>query len=202
MRLLLLCSLAVLPSMLVLAQSNPAGSSDHFVFSTNSQWSDKQLAYDEQTYNVQATKKCKDEVEAPGECYWIISYFKPAQFAWENDMPAEDMPKMRCADEPYAFTTEDINMDGTKEIVALCADHGGWRTVHVFTLGDPSQTSGPFWYEPIGSFGWWAGFEGDRVCDAQIFWMKDKKLVKVLTTDPAEEDFKCTKQEVIPWVLK
>lgn len=190
MRLTALCTLLIASATSLSAQTKPTGSSDHFVFSTNSKWNTKQVTYNEHVYNIKVTKKCKDETEAPGECYWII------------DFQSEDMPKMRSNDEPTSFTTEDINMDGTEEIVALCAGHGAWVTVHVFTWGDPSQTSGPFWYEPIGSFEWYSGFEGDRVCDAQLFWMKDKNSVKVMTTEPAEEDFKCTKQQVMPWVVK
>ncbi|MEZ4806263.1 MAG: hypothetical protein R2815_02155 [Flavobacteriales bacterium] len=189
MRLALLFLTAAVTSSLA-AQTKTTASSDHFVFSTNSKWSAKQVTYDGKTYNVKVTKKCKDETEAPGECYWIV------------DFQSEAMPKMRCNDEPTSFTTEDINMDGTNEIVAPCSGHGAWVTLHVFTWGDPSMTSGPFWYEPIDSFEWYSGFEGDRVCDAQIFWMKDKNSVKVLTTNPAEEDFKCTDQKIMPWVLK
>jgi hypothetical protein len=202
MRLTLLCTLLAVSATSLWAQTKPSGSSDHFVFSTNSEWSADRVTYDGQTYKVNVSKKCKDETEAPDECYWTVSFFKPATMAWETDAAAEDMPKMRCNDEPYSFTTEDINMDGTREIVALCASHGEWSALHVFTWGDPSQTSGPFWYEPIESFEWWSGSKGDRVCDAQIFWMQDKNSAKVMTTDPAEEDFKCTKQIVLKWVLK
>jgi len=184
------------------AQTKPTTVSEQFVFSTNSKWNAKQIMYDGKKYNVKVAKKCKDETEAPGECYWIVSFYKPASNAWESDALAKDMPKMRCNDEPTSFTTEDLNKDGTAEIIALCAGHGAWVNLHVFTWGDPSQTSGPFWYEPINSFEWYSGFEGDRVCDAQVFWMKDKNSVKIMTTNPAEEDFKCTSQVVMPWVLK
>ncbi|MBK8707158.1 MAG: hypothetical protein IPN30_01490 [Flavobacteriales bacterium] len=202
MRHILLISSLLTIAPCLFAQDKPSGPAEHFVFSTNSEWSPKQVKYDGSTFKIKATKKCKDEVEAPGECYWIGSFFKPAMMPYESDSPAKDMPKFRCSEEPTSYTVEDLDMDGTDEIIVITSGHGSWVDIHVFTWGDPTQTSGAFWYEPVEPFAWYAGTEGDRVCDAQVYWVKENKELKVLTTEPAEEDFKCSKTLRLPWVLK
>jgi len=163
---------------------------EKLVFTTSSFNESKIVKLNGTRYSLTIKKKCNETGEPPYEC-WTSIKFTP-----------DNYPDLKVDGDAFSFSEADINQDGVDEFLALSANGGNWRQVYVFAIADPTMTSGPFWYQPIESFMWYSGFGGDNFCDARIYWLEDKNQVKVLTTNVAEEDFKCTDVRIFDWTTK
>lgn len=160
------------------------------VFSTAMLKGTKTLKFNTNEIKLTVKKKCKETGEPPYECWTNITF------------SGDGFPPLKVRGDGYAFATADINKDGMDELIVLSAEGGNWREVYVYSLGEPTMTSDAFWYQPFDSFGWFPGTEGDNMCDAEIYLTADKKQVVVMTTNPADEKFKCTDKKIFKWTMK
>lgn len=159
-------------------------------FSTSSLSDKKAITFNGKTIKLTVTTKCNENTEPPFECYTNIKFSDNA------------ILNIEISGEGYAFAVADINKDGIDEFVVLSKGGGNWRNVSVYGYEEASMTSNPFWYEPFGSFLWYPGFEGDYMCDAKIYFNKNENKVKILTTNAAEENFKCNEEITAKWSNK
>ena len=163
---------------------------EKLVFTTTSFKSAKTIKLDGILYSLTVKKKCNEVTDPPYEC-WTNIRFTPDTYS-----------DLKVCGDAYSFASADINQDGVDEIIVLSAEGGNWRQVSVFSTSDKTKSFWPAWYQPIEGFMYYPGSEGDNMCPANIFWLSDKKQVKVLTTDASTEDFKCKDQKIFTWKTK
>ena len=159
-------------------------------FSTSSLNDKKNITFNGKASRIEVTIKCNENTEPPYECYTIVKF---------SD---NSIPNLKINGNGYAFAVADVNKDGIDEFVVLSKDGGNWRNVSVYGYEEASMTSNPFWYEPFSSFMWYSGFEGDNMCDAKIYFNKKENKIKILTTNAAEENFKCNEEITSTWSIK
>ncbi len=181
--------LLILTTFLKVANGQTSNN-ETLVFSTGSLKGTKILKLNKEDIKLTVTKKCNETGEPPYECWTDITF---------SD---ESYPTLKVTGDGYAFATADINQDGMDELIVLSAEGGNWRQVYVYALGEPTMTSKAFWYQPFDHFMWFPGTEGDNMCDAKIYLTADKKQVVILTTNAADENFKCNDKVVYKWTMK
>lgn len=185
-----LLSLFILAALTTLTAFYHEPTNEQEVFTTSSFKSSKTIKLDGIQYALTVKKKCKGE-EPPFDCWTNIS-FSPDTY---SDLLIHGAVNN--------FATADINQDGIDEIIVMVSmGNSTWTNVSVYAIDDKTKTFWPSWYQPIESFMYHPGMEGENVCDAKIYWLADKKQVKVLTTNGTEEGFKCNEQKIFNWKEK
>ncbi len=141
-------------------------------------------------YQLTITEKCKENGDPPFECQSTINF------------PGGAFPAIVIEAELEGLASADINMDGKQELILLSAEGGNWKTVSIYSNSSQSSGSRGSWYQPIESFLWFPGSEEDKMCDAKIYWLGQKNQVRVLTTNSADENFKCDEEKKFKWKTK
>jgi hypothetical protein len=93
----------------------------------------------------------------------------------------------------------DLNGDGILECLLLLNHMGNWDSIAIMSLAKSTKTKKSLWFEPIQSFMWYTGYEGNKNCDARILFNPKNNKLEIQTSRLTDKDVDCSEHLFPIW---
>ena len=130
---------------------------------------------------------CEIMDDPPHDCYTAI-YFADKK-----------LPALLYHGEVTGISMADLNGDGLLECLLLLNQMGNWDSIAIMSLAHSTKTKKSLWYEPIQSFMWYTGYEGDQNCEARILFNPTNHKIEIQTSRLTNRDVDCSEHIFPVW---
>jgi hypothetical protein len=130
---------------------------------------------------------CEIMDDPPHDCYTAIYFLD------------KKLPALLYHGEVKGISMSDLNADGIVECVLLVDHMGNWDSIAIMSLAKSTKTKKSLWYEPIQSFMWYTGHEGDKNCEARILFNPKSNKLEIQTSRLTDRDVDCSEHLFPIW---
>lgn len=130
---------------------------------------------------------CEIMDDPPHDCFTAI-YFTDKK-----------LPALLYHSEVTGISMADLNGDGILECLLLLNHMGNWDSIAIMSLAKSTKTKKSLWFEPIQSFMWYTGYEGNKNCDARILFNPKNNKLEIQTSRLTDKDVDCSEHIFPVW---